>query len=333
MPTEEDFETIEFGPPPRRMDMDPEDVEEWEAIKRRKRQARDPDYQEYKRELAAAWRKPPEEEQAEIEKGAAARKETWQEYVDLRSDLEAALIDAGIEDFELYGAGGKQPMGGEGFEQEEKLSPLEYQGALRAVGPVGSEEFADIITDMAAGRGFKVEMDRPPSVTHLFGQTVRSDNGESELTRGRPFLYIYKTYRSEFPTEYEREMARGARLKPAETERLWSALNVYENKISEIAGELTDDPHMFGEPTSQSVARQISSTSDFKIMREEIKDATDHAFDIQRTIHMPVRVGDHKAMVYFLAEAKDGNIFIDLLGCFPEIFEEAITKLSMMMVR
>jgi hypothetical protein len=331
---EEEFGEIEFeGPPPRRMEMDPEDVEEWEAIRKQKQRERDPEWRQYRREMEAAWRKPSEEEEAEIEKGAAERKEAWQEYVDLRADLETALLSAGIEDFELYGAGGKQPMGEEGFEQEEKLSPLEYQGALRAVGPVGSDEFADIVTDVAVGKGFKVDMDRPPSVTHLFGQPIRSDDEEHEAIRGRPFLYIYKTYRTEFPTEYEREIARKARLKPAETERLWGALGVYEDRISEIAHELTDDPHMFGESLGQSIARQIGGTADFKVVREEIKDAAGHSLDIQRAIHMPVRVGDHKAMIYFLAETKGGRIYIDLFGCFPEVFEEAIPKLSEMMVR
>ena len=311
--------------------MNRDDREEFEAIQKRRAQERDPEYQKFQRELQDARREPSEKEQAEINQTAEQKRDIWHSYAKLRVQIADALGTAGITDFELYGAGGKRAMSDRGLEQEETLSPLEYRGALRAVGPVeDADQFINIVTNLVSRQGFKVEYDRPPSVTHLFGNVIRARNVDE--IEGRPFLYIYKSYRPDWPAGHERDLARDAGVSNADADRLWGSTNVYENRVSEIACELTDDPHMFCDTGGNSIARQIGTTPDFKIIREEIKDAAATANDIQRAIHMPVRAGDHNVMIYFLAEAKHGNILIDLLGCPPGPSKDAIVKLSEMMI-
>jgi hypothetical protein len=239
------------------------------------------------------------------------------QYEDLRISIAKTLEHYGITDYELFGAGGKHG---------ESLSPLEYQGSLRVVGPSDpeqTEQFIDVVHALATGRGFKIDVTRPPTVTHAFGKTFRRRDGESGEIANRPFVYIYKSYRREFPTEYEREMARQAGLSSAEQAKLMGTVQVYED----IASKVTSDPHFYEDEYSREFARRIGRTYEFKMIREEIMDASKHGHNIQRSICAPLG----GVMAYFLAESRDGNTYVDLIGCPPNISDRVINKLSTMM--
>ncbi len=137
-----------------------------------------------------------------------------------------------------------------------------------------------------------------------------------------------RVYRSEWPTNEELASIKRA-MCPEDMRSFWNLVN---ESISKIAQEMTDDPHSFGESAGGSVARQIGDTTDFKILREEIQDAAQNSLDIQRALHVPVKIGGNDVMVYFLVEAKRSHIYVDVVGCPKEIAEDAIAKLSKMMV-
>ena len=300
-------------------DWDPEDIAEWEAIQKKKQREQDPDWHEYKREMDAAWREPSPEEQEEIDIRAQEKAEAREAYGGLRDSITRAMADSGITDFELFGAG----------KYGENLSPLEYQGALRVIGPQDPEQadnFVQVVENIALPGGYKVEMDRPPSVTHAFGQTVRNGAG----LEGRPILYIYKRYRTGWPSGAERDMAGQANVSQDEMERLYGSTRLYENRVVEIAEDLTADPNSFVCP-GKALAHRIGSIPEFKLLREEINDAAKHSMDLKRSIHMPLGIGSQRRMIYFLADATKGNVSIDILGCPHGIVKKAIAPLSQMM--
>ena len=300
-------------------DWDPEDVAEWEAMQKKKRREQDPDWQEYKREMDAAWRKPSPEEQEEIDIRAQEKSEAQEAYGGLRDNIANAMANSGITDFELFGAG----------KYGENLSPLEYQGALRVIGPRDPEQadnFVRTVENIAIPGGYQVEMDRPPSVTHAFGQTIRGGVG----LEGRPILYIYKRYRAGWPSEAEREMAGKANVSRDEMARLYGSTRLYESRMAEIADDITADPNSFVCP-GETLATRIGTVPEFKLLREEINDAARHSIDLKRSIHLPLGIGSPRRMIYFLADASKGNVSIDILGCPQEIVKKAIAPLSQMM--
>jgi len=244
------------------------------------------------------WYGPHDEEETEMDPETVSWREMEKErqtsYSQLRNYLEDALDGMGFDDYELFGAGGNG----------EELSPLEYKGALRVVGPSSRklhQKFIDTVYRIASANGFKIIDDRPPAVTHLFGDTIRSRGGEAAEISSRPVMYIYRSYHHVWPTGADIEQARRAGVEFPRT-----GYNVYENRVSEIAAEITDDPTIYSDSIAIDVASQISNTPEFKLMREEIK-----LDDIQRAISVPVSIGDSKVIATFMAESKNGSVYID----------------------
>jgi len=297
-------------------DWDAEDIAEWEAIQRRK-QGPDSDYQEFERKMESSWRSLPKSKEEEIEAMASKRKAAREGYKNLRTELSRAMMNAGIDDFELYGAG----------RYGESLSPLEYQGALRIIGPpVAGRNFIDVAKNIATHNGYQFAIDRPPSVTHAFGKTVRNGIG----LENRPIMYIYKRYHTAWPTSHERELASQAGVSRDENRRLFGHNRIYESKVAEIADEITGNPHHFI-CQGEALAHRIGSIPEFKLLREEINDAAANRMELERTIHMPLGIGSGNRMVYFLAGSKGGDVMIDLIGCPRQIANKAIPSLSQMM--
>jgi len=263
----------------------------------------------------------PEEEKRKAE--VQEKRKRQQEYASLRERISESLASEGIDDYELFGAGAPR----------EELSSLEYKGALRAIGPDDpetAERFIRTVQKLAQDGGYTVEMDRPPSVTHAFGQTIRK--GIPNIIQNRPVLYVYRRYMTGWPTSWEREQAQQAGLSHEETKRLWGAVRFYENRISQVASEITEDPHGFSPSLSDQITSQICATAEFEIIREEIKDAVDRGMNLRRAMHMPLSVGDTKHMIYFLAEAAQGDIYIDIAGCPIDIKDVALANISKIMV-
>jgi hypothetical protein len=284
-----------------------------------------------------AFREPttPQQERAAIAQEKQSR--SLKEYGMLRKELTSALSSAGFEDFDLFGAG----------KFGERLPPLEYTGSLRVVGPPERQkEFISIVGRVASESGFEFMVDRPPSVTFLRGEKISKlydpekkwagmyqdlPTAEAEEISKRPFIYIYKTYRQEKPLPHEVEKAREAGMHQKEMEKMRSHLSVYENRVSEVASTITDDPNLFEEDPARLLANSIIGRSEFKLIREEMIDASRHKLDLFRTLHMPVEIGDYKNMVYFLSETNDGSIFVNILGCPDGIAEGAINIICQMM--
>ena len=240
------------------------------------------------------------------------------EYTILRDIINNQLIEHNINDYELFGAGASG----------EQLSLLEYEGALRVIGPSDPEQaeaFIRIVQDAAAANGFNIEMDRPPSVTHAFGQTIR-DN-KPNILYGRPVLYVYKRYKTYWPTWKDRDDAIQAGASEEDIKRMYGPLRFYENRISQIGDEITEDPHGF-QNVSEAVAEQIYSTPEFMVIREEMADANDRIMHLRRAIHMPVKIGDHNIMIHFLAESRGTQVFVDILKCPSDIKENILQILS-----
>ena len=114
--------------------------------------------------------------------------------------------------------------------------------------------------------------------------------------------------------------------------KMWGVLRFYESRMSQIASEITDDPHDFSAPISKQVATQLCVTPEFKVVREEMQDATERNMHLRRAVHMPIKVGDHKLMMYFLAESRGGRMLIDLIGCPDDIKENTIQAISKSML-
>ena len=302
---------------------EPADIEEWEAIQRKKKLEKDPDWQELQHTMSDMWREPSKKDSEEIEAAAREKRAAQSGYETLRDEISYQLMEAGIDDFELYGAG----------RYGEQLSPLEYKGALRVIGPpdeVAADKFMRIVQNIARGGGYNVEMDRPPSVTHAFGQTIRG--GIPAILEHRPILYIYKRYKTTWPSPEERELARNAGASREDQDRMRGSLRFYESRVSQLASEITDDPHDFAEAIPSQIATQIGDTAEFKIIREEINDANSCVLHLRRAINMPVAVGDQNIMIHFLAEANGGNTYIDLLDCPNDIKNEVLNILSKTML-
>jgi len=258
------------------------------------------------------------------------------EFVTLRYDLEEALTSARFSGFELFGAGA----------EDEELSPAEYAGALRVVGPNNPRRrkaFVRLVKNIAIPRGFNVEEDRPPSVTHLFGTTIkkrsptpkrRVDAGEliepSNIAH-RPFLYIYKSYRHYFPSSHELEAARRAGLHTSEIPV--TGYRVYESTVNEVADNITDNPNMFQDEIPELVARQICDVWEFKLLKEEIIDASDNLESLVRSICVPITVGDTKSLAYVMAESINGNVRFDLVTFPPVNKNRVLNILSSLILR
>lgn len=281
---------------------------------------------EYEKVTDTMWHKLSPEEEKKIENDATKAREAKGKYAALRSHIVSNLESSGITDYELYGAGARG----------EELSVLEYSGALRVIGPNDptlAEKFIRIVQSLAAEAGYKIDMDRPPSVSHAFGQTIkRGEGGESSIIKGRPILYIYKRYQTGWPSPEDMQSAYNAGANRGDTERLRNAPRFYENRISQLASEITDDPHDFAPKLPSRVAKQIYNTPEFHVVREEMKDASQRSMGLRRSIHMPVDIGDMKFMVYLLAESMNGSVYIDLLGCPDDIKNGIIPILSRYML-
>jgi hypothetical protein len=270
----------------------------------------------------------------------------FEEYAVFRDELEDLLHSQGFKDFELFGAGGAG----------EELSPSEYKGALRVVGPAKPwlrDRFVTTVKQFALNKGFKAIDDRPPSVTHLFGQPVRGmkqyktpgirtdldpshirgQRKEPSIIAGRPFLYIYKSYSFEMPMRHELEAGAEAGLMQHEIPT--RGYRMYEDRISQIAGEITNDPTIFDDMSlGEYIAREMGKASEFKLLREEMRDASKHKLDLQRAMHIPMRINDLGMMIHLLAESRDGDTYIDLIApVSSSTIKEALPILSDMMLR
>jgi hypothetical protein len=242
-------------------------------------------------------------------------------YATFRKKLNQELRLKGFDDFEIFGAGAS--AGG------ETLSSLEYPGALRVVGPDlpewGNKQlFVNMVKKIAKENGFQVEEDRPPTRSHFMGKPTISTRGEAGYeepahVRNRPFLYIYQSYKTGWPLESDRWQAERAGVSPKELLRLQLPYRQYED-IDRVANTLTEDPHTTDRTTDEErVAKIIMSLNEFKILREEIKDASENNISIRRSASVPIKVVGGTTLAEFIAESKDGNSYVDILNCPGDI--------------